>query len=572
MNTTKLAIVYDRASSEKQKDNWSREDARIIGAQLAEKHGFTKCEVRTEVISGEDLMNRPVMKSVLDDIQKGLVGAIVVQNFSRLSRDEDGIDGYVIKKICKMHDVVIVTSSRVYDFKNFADNRQSALEFLIASWYKDDMMQNTTRGMKRAASAGRYMGGWANLGYKIIYPQQERLAQKPIGDYEINEAERPIIELLFTTYQETHNANQTAKKLNEAGYRLNVRNKKTLKRGEGDTRLFETYDVLRIIKNPIYSGFVAWASRIKQSKYLNDYEPEFAYRPELQIIPITLWEEVNQVRASRSRIKKTPGEWSRYAFSGFLVCLRCGQPLSGYTHRETRPNNGSQEPVICYRCGNYNLNNMGCDKQTTIRQPYVAKVMIPFMAELINKQVGLEDALIDAAETYGKDNIERELEEQIKAKLATVGLQKQNIIRAIGAGIISQDEAKSEMEELRAKENRLSRELSTIGQKEAIRMEWLQAIEAIKGKDVETTLQETLESNSGIFKRLLGMMFKPGSIRILNTRKGNVWTPVLKSYEFTEEFGKLLEQDAIYSVRVSDDHKLQFVIDFSQLFSLSVTA
>jgi hypothetical protein len=52
-----VAVVYDRASTINQRDNYSRADAaRLVG--LAESHGY-RAELRQEIRSGEDLVNRP---------------------------------------------------------------------------------------------------------------------------------------------------------------------------------------------------------------------------------------------------------------------------------------------------------------------------------------------------------------------------------------------------------------------------------------------------------------------------------------------------------------------------------
>ena len=88
----KLAVVYDRASTERQRDNYSRADAaRLIS--LAEPLGFSRCELRQEIKSGESLSNRSVMKAILEEVEARKIGAIICQDFTRLSRDQDGIDG-----------------------------------------------------------------------------------------------------------------------------------------------------------------------------------------------------------------------------------------------------------------------------------------------------------------------------------------------------------------------------------------------------------------------------------------------------------------------------------------------
>lgn len=95
---SRLAVIYDRASTERQRDNYSRADAARL-SELAERLGY-RWELRREIKSGESLANRPVMKGILEEVEAGMVGAIICQDFTRLSRDEDGIDGRVLRQIC----------------------------------------------------------------------------------------------------------------------------------------------------------------------------------------------------------------------------------------------------------------------------------------------------------------------------------------------------------------------------------------------------------------------------------------------------------------------------------------
>src|SRR5687768_7157339 len=108
----KFAVIYDRASTEMQANNFSRFDAATTGFELAAKYEYA-AELRQEIRSGESITNRPVLQSVLDDVVAGKVHAIIVQNLSRLTRDQDGIDAYVIKKILADNDCVVITPEKI---------------------------------------------------------------------------------------------------------------------------------------------------------------------------------------------------------------------------------------------------------------------------------------------------------------------------------------------------------------------------------------------------------------------------------------------------------------------------
>jgi hypothetical protein len=62
------------------------------------------------------LEERPIIMAILREIEADNVQAIICQDFTRLSRDEDGIDGRIIRRICRDNDCRIITAQKVYDF------------------------------------------------------------------------------------------------------------------------------------------------------------------------------------------------------------------------------------------------------------------------------------------------------------------------------------------------------------------------------------------------------------------------------------------------------------------------
>src|SRR5581483_10377600 len=114
MNTSKIAVVYVRVSTDRQIDNFSVQDQRGL-TTLAARYGFEIVEVREEQgVSAETITARPIMKGILEEISNGTIGAIIVSSFTRLTCDMDDIDGRIIKKTCRDHDCVIITPEKLY--------------------------------------------------------------------------------------------------------------------------------------------------------------------------------------------------------------------------------------------------------------------------------------------------------------------------------------------------------------------------------------------------------------------------------------------------------------------------
>lgn len=132
MNINKLAVVYVRVSTQYQIDNFSVQGQREL-TYLAERYGFARVEIREEQgVSAETITARPVMKVILEEIAKSVIGALIVASFTRLTRDMDDIDGRIIKKACRENDCVIITPEKLYDFTNETDNDLADLQFFFS--------------------------------------------------------------------------------------------------------------------------------------------------------------------------------------------------------------------------------------------------------------------------------------------------------------------------------------------------------------------------------------------------------------------------------------------------------
>lgn len=550
----KRAIIYDRASSYGQADNWSRVDAEKTGFELAAKHGF-EAELRQEIKSGEDIFNRPILKAILEEVEAGRIGAIIVQNWSRLSRDEDGIDGRVIRKICRDAGCQVITSAKIYNFDNDGDNLQSELELIIGAQYKQKMVEQTIKGLKAKAGTGGFNGGVPALGYSLVYSVPDKAGGKPKSDLAINPDERPLIELIYQLYIQ-HGATETTRQLNEAGHRFTVRH---VKKTEDANRPFYTWDVLRIIEKPIYAGFVSWG-KAKQSRYLKDFERQFIFRDDLQIISIEQWEQANDVRKNRGRNLPNYGKWAIHPFAGILACPCCGGPMYGHTYTQ-RGKRTNEYKYVGYRCM-----SPGCRAPKTFVQNIVCQAVLPRMAQAIQDSIGLNDALMEAAEAFGKSGVEVTLEEQNRAELVNVSEAKRRVIGSIASGLISDSEAKATLDDLREKENRLNREIQAMAHKESIRADYLAAVESLKNCDIEGELLTMVTDDPTIFKKLLATIFKPASIKIESQGSGRRWAGRLVSYEFTPEFIEM-SCTATCVHRLGDGYKLQYMIDLAEMLA-----
>jgi hypothetical protein len=252
-------------------------------------------------------------------------------------------------------------------------------------------------------------------------------------------------------------------------------------------------------------------------------------RDDLQIIPVELWEKCNQIRKERSRTSSTPGKWGRYPFTGFLACAGCGGLMAGSER-------GSGHRDSFYRC----LNRMHpetrhlCPNGHYISHSLVAGAVIPFLADLMTGPF-LNDGLENAVNTYGKAT-EATMGQMYRAELLKTTEAKKRVVKSIAGGILTDSEAKETLDELRDKEQRLTRNIATLSRKAEVKQDYLRVAEQLKGQDIGQVLQEVMDNNPVTFRQILSLIFEPNSLVVTSTGAGCKWTGSLESYQFTEDF------------------------------------
>jgi hypothetical protein len=106
-------------------------------------------------------------------------------------------------------------------------------------------------GMKKKANKGEICGFNAPFGYKFEN-----------GNLEIIQKEAQIVKQIFNQYQEEYTLREIVRFLNSNGIKTKKNNK------------WSIWAVRRILKNPIYVGYVRWNNIIKKGKHSLVIEPQ----------------------------------------------------------------------------------------------------------------------------------------------------------------------------------------------------------------------------------------------------------------------------------------------------------
>ncbi|CAM4543437.1 recombinase family protein [Myxococcus xanthus] len=188
-------------------------------------------------------MERPAFQRLLQDVDAGRVDVVVVYKVDRLSRS-------LLDFAKVMERLNTAGASFVSVTQNFstadAMGRLTLNMLMSFAEFEREMISERTRDKVAAARRkGKWTGGRAPLGYEV---KDKRLV--------VNEYEAVVVREAFELYLQHQQASAVARLLNETG-----RKTKRHEAQSGATRAarkWTTQDVLRLLRSPLYAGFVPY--------------------------------------------------------------------------------------------------------------------------------------------------------------------------------------------------------------------------------------------------------------------------------------------------------------------------
>ncbi len=234
---------------------WKRDQATLFVENRLAQDG----KIRS--VSGRvSIERRPGLKTIMEYIKTGKVGALMCVDVSRLTRDADLVDAIMLAKACKDNHVIIITNDAMFDFNNptrndldaFIEEAKAAAAF-IEKHVKGKMLKNRAK----KASIGLLANGSSPVG----------LMRDASGDNLLPSPHADRVNWLFKRYHALE-ANLTALYHEIAGRVIfpdvpGIDPKSVhLKRLEGGWTVNSRRGLAHILSNPAYAGHLVFNGRI----------------------------------------------------------------------------------------------------------------------------------------------------------------------------------------------------------------------------------------------------------------------------------------------------------------------
>ena len=405
----KKCYLYTRVSTGIQVEGYSLE------AQLSElerEAEYRDLEVvrhfSDEGKSGKNIKGREEFREMLRCIQDGSDGIeyVLVFKLSRFGRNAADVLNSV--QFMQDYGVNLICVKDAIDSSNATGKLMISVLSAVAEIERENIHEQTMAGRYQKARDGRWNGGFAPYGYKLVYSSEVTAdGRRRAGHLEIEESEAEVIRAIYEKFAEGNiGLGGVAKWLNKKGYEKKVRQNGTVSR-------FSAAFVKGVLDNPIYMGKIAYGRRkteriegsrneshvVKQKDYNTYYDGLHE-----AIVSEDLWYKAHEKRKETGiKYDKIYSLQHEHILSSILKCPVCGSGMYGNVSRKKKKTTGPNgEPEwykdqYTYVCKHRKLiDGHTCSYSRQPNQEKINAEVEAIIKEFINKEVADEgEAKVD---------------------------------------------------------------------------------------------------------------------------------------------------------------------------------
>ena len=334
----KIAVIYARYSSDKQREESIEAQLKVCHAYAEQKGYLVRNEYIDRALSGRR-DDRPQFQIMIKNSKKKNFEKVIVYRLDRFSRDIYDFAEY--KKALLKNDVKLESATEYIPDNSLGIMVEAIISGGNAS-YSVELAEKVKRNMDLNAEKCLSNGGTVPLGFKLekIDPTAEKSKKK----YVIDEETAPIVKEIFTKYADGKSIKEICDSLNE----------RQLKSSKGVA--FNKNSLHSILKSRKYLGI-----------YIYDGKEIPGGMP--QIIDEVLFKKVQDKMGVNKKLPARARAKVEYLLTGKLFCGHCKEMMIG--HSTTK---NSVIKYSYYNCKNH-VKGKSCKKKMADKN-YIEDVVI----------------------------------------------------------------------------------------------------------------------------------------------------------------------------------------------------
>lgn len=435
---TPMLGIYCRISRNREGQK-SIKEQRLQGEEFAKRENLNfKIYIDEGLSGGGNTEKRLGFTELKKDITSGVVTSVFITNQDRTDREE--VTWF------ELANLLIDKEASLYEDGNFIDLNDPATYFsrgvisqanalyrrITSKKIKQVLKRNVSEGKVQAVTPYGYTKDENKL---MIVDEEQSEVVKRIYDLSLNGVGVNKIADIFnsegvpTKYNKT-NGTRTTINRNTKLKKVTIKDKSSI--------IWSGYTIHHMITNPVYKGVRIFSGA--------------EYGAPIIIEPV-LWQMVNDnLKLNRTNSGKVVDH--KYLLKGLLTCGRCGRNVYGKKRINLKENS--------YSCSSRRIKEHNC-KNRGLNIDVLEKVIwFYFIAE--GRLLKLIQHHLDNLNT---PDIITDINNEIsvlKAKFKALDVEKSNVIGFIRKGIISEEEAKTDMNNIRVEKETIELKLYNLKQ------------------------------------------------------------------------------------------------------------
>ena len=331
--------IYTRVSTAIQVDGYSLDAQKDKLRKYADYQNMEIAgEYSDEGASGKNIAERPEFMRMMNDIEdsKDGISYVLVFKLSRFGRN--AADVLSSLQFMQDHDVNLICVEDGIDSSKDAGKLMISVLSAVAEIERENIRAQTMAGREQKAREGRWNGGFAPYGYKLVD-----------GELQIAEDEVDIIRIIFDQYVNKGKGTiAIARYLNDQGYVKKLRQNNSI---NGFSEVF----VRKVLANPVYAGKIAYGRRRTEKKPGTHNEMHIVAQEEYPvyegkheaIISEDVWKMAEERRKKKAAIRAPKTNCRVAIISGILKCPCCGKGMYSNTSKPHSKDNKERHYYYC---------------------------------------------------------------------------------------------------------------------------------------------------------------------------------------------------------------------------------
>ena len=343
-----LYLRLSRDDGDKEESNSITGQRELLRDYISQRPELREYAVRVDDGFSGSTFERPSFQKMIEDVKAGRTDCIIVKDLSRFGRNYLDAGEY-IEKIFPFLGVRFIAVNDHYDSlgdKKASDDLIIPFKNLINEAYCRDISVKIRSQLEIKRKNGQFLGSFATFGYLKDEQNKNKLV--------VDEYAADIVRDIFKWKLEGVSPQDIADSLNKLGvlspmeYKRSLGMKFTTSFKTNTKALWSAGTVIRILKNPIYTGVLVQGKETTPSykvhKRITKDESEWIVIEDSHEAIITKIDFNSVQKILKLDTRRSPDDEAVQLFSGMVFCGDCGASMV----RKTVPAGGRK--YIYYVC------------------------------------------------------------------------------------------------------------------------------------------------------------------------------------------------------------------------------